>query len=65
MESYSAVLFFFRFLGGIDRLQQQRRANAVSATLSAYVGSLTQTDYYYYYIVIIISIIMQRLTRSM
>jgi len=33
------LLLWARRAGDIDRLQQQRRTNAGSATLSAYVGS--------------------------
>jgi len=37
------LLLWARRAGNIDRLLQQRRANAGSATLSAYIGSWTQT----------------------
>ena len=39
------LLLWTRRAGDIDRLVQQRRANAGSATLSAYVGSWTWTCY--------------------
>ena len=35
----AGLLLWARWEGDIDRLLQQRRANAGSATLSAYVGS--------------------------
>jgi len=39
----AGLLLWVRLAGDIDRLLKQRRANAGSATLSAYVSSWTQT----------------------
>ena len=41
----AGLLLWTRRAGDIDRLLQQRRPNAGSATLSAYAGSWTQTCY--------------------
>ena len=43
MFAAAGLLLRVRRAGDTDRLLQQRRANADSATLSAYVGSRTQT----------------------
>jgi len=40
----AGLLLWARLAENIDQLMQQRRANAGSATLSAYAGSETQTS---------------------